>query len=114
MLPCLSLSWLSLLQAEQLQQTGGVKDPVYSNLAWGEYEVLGVVHGPHSRCCGRWAKRVFFAFQVTYSSIPQAAGGPVFTNQQLRQTLTPPASLVNTVSFSALGFLPGTTAQPAV
>ena len=32
--PCICLS-----QAEQLQQVGGVRDPVYSKLTWGNYEV---------------------------------------------------------------------------
>lgn len=31
---------ICLSQAEQLQQAGGVKDPVYSDLTWGNYEVM--------------------------------------------------------------------------
>ena len=31
---------ICLSQAEQLQQVGGVRDPVYSELAWGNYEVM--------------------------------------------------------------------------
>ena len=60
--------------------------------------------------------------QVTYSSVPKAAGGPVlrspagqllFTNQQLRQTLQQPETLVNSVSFKSLGLFPGTAEQSA-
>ena len=31
---------ICLSQAEQLQQAGGAKDPVYSELTWGNYEVM--------------------------------------------------------------------------
>lgn len=84
--------------AEQLRGAGGVQDPVYSDLVWGEYE-------------------------VTYASKPQAAGGPflrstpgklIFSSQKLRQTLIPTNSLVNSVSFKALGIVPGNAIQDAV
>lgn len=61
--------------------------------------------------------------QVTYASKPQAAGGPflrsapgklIFGKQQLRQTLTPVDSLVNSVSFKALNVFPGNAIQNAV
>ena len=61
--------------------------------------------------------------QVTYASKPQAAGGPflrsapgkiIFGKQQLRQTLTPADSLVNSVSFKALNVFPGNAIQNAV
>jgi hypothetical protein len=61
--------------------------------------------------------------QVTYASKPQAAGGPVlrsapgkliFGSQKLRQTLIPTESLVNSVSFRALGIFPGNAIQDAV
>lgn len=84
--------------AEQLQEAGGVENPVYNDLTWGDYE-------------------------VTYSSNPRAAGGPIlrsppgqiiFSNQQLRQTLNPPETLINSVSFKCLGLFPGNAKQPAV
>ncbi|DBA81650.1 TPA: hypothetical protein ACH3X1_007403 [Trebouxia sp. C0004] len=84
--------------AEQLRGAGGVQNPVYSDLVWGEYE-------------------------VTYASRPQAAGGPflrsapgkfIFSNQKLRQTLIPTDNLVNSVSFRALGIFPGNAIQDAV
>lgn len=84
--------------AEQLRTAGGVQQPVYSDLIWGEYE-------------------------VTYASKPQAAGGPflrsppgkiIFGRQELRQTLTPADSLVNSVSFKALDVFPGNAIQNAV
>ena len=61
--------------------------------------------------------------QVTYSSYPQAAGGPVlrspigqliFANQQLRQTLIPPETLINSVSFKTFWLFPGNAKQPAI
>ena len=61
--------------------------------------------------------------QVTYASKPQAAGGPflrsapgklIFSSQKLRQTLIPTNSLVNSVSFKALGIVPGNAIQDAV
>lgn len=61
--------------------------------------------------------------QVTYSSNPRAAGGPIlrsppgqilFSKQQLRQTLTPPETLINNVNFKCLGLFPGSAKQPAV
>ena len=61
--------------------------------------------------------------QVTYASKPQAAGGPflrsapgkiIFGKQQLRQTLAPADSLVNSVSFKALNVFPGNAIQNAV
>ena len=98
-----------------------MEDPVYSDLIWGEYEVIPAA------CTGALSRRpcayVTCGYvQVTYSSLPQAAGGPVlrsapgqliFADQQLRQTLTPPGTLSNTVAFKSLGFFPGKARQVA-
>lgn len=122
---CLGINWLNLFQAEQLQQAGGVKDPVYSSLAWGDYEVMVVMHISTLNVTyfPKVNQACIFSVKVTYSSKPQAAGGPilrsppgklVFANQQLRQTLSPPESLVNSVSFSGLGVFPGNAIQPAI
>lgn len=80
-----------------------------------------------SASCYAWTEQVLsevklYGLQVTYSSLPRAAGGPIlrsspgqllFAQQQLRQTLTPPETLVNIVNFKSLGLFPGQAIQPA-
>ena len=60
--------------------------------------------------------------QVTYASLPIAAGGPilrsppgtlVFAEQQLRQILSPDDTLLNAVAFKAFGLFPGSASQDA-
>lgn len=88
----------SILQlVERLRSVGGVRDPCNSDLLYGEYE-------------------------VTYASVPVAAGGPilrsppgrlVFAEQQLRQILSPDDTLLNAVAFKAFGLFPGNASQDA-
>ena len=58
--------------------------------------------------------------QVTFSTNPNAAGGPVlrsgpgqvlFSGQKLRQTLKQPGTLINTVKYKSLGLFPGQAVQ---
>ncbi|PRW59283.1 putative plastid-lipid-associated chloroplastic isoform A [Chlorella sorokiniana] len=58
-------------------------------------------------------------YEVTYTSKPQAAGGPyrslpgriVFPGQRPTQSIQPPNVLVNEVAYKTLGFLPGSVRQ---